>query len=44
MTLPLGDSEGMPFGVNISAKAFDEKTMFAYAKQIENLVNWKGAF
>lgn len=44
MTIPMGYDEHMPLGLNISAKAFDEKTMFAYAKQIEDLIAWEGGF
>ncbi len=44
MTIPMGDSDGLPFGINISAKAFDEEVMFQYANTIESIVDWKGAF
>lgn len=44
MTLPMGYDGDLPLGLNISAKAFDEKTMFAYAHEIEGLLAWKGKF
>lgn len=44
MTIPLGKEEHMPFGLNISTKAFDEQTMFDYAQTIEEIINWKGEF
>lgn len=44
MTIPLGKEERMPFGLNISTKAFDEQTMFDYAQTIEEIINWKGEF
>ena len=42
MTLPCGFVEGMPIAVNISAKAFDEQTMFNIAKAIEEETGLKG--
>lgn len=44
MTLPMGYDHDLPLGLNISAKAFDEKTMFAYANALEALIAWKGRF
>lgn len=44
MTIPLGCTDKMPFGINISAKAFEERIMFSYAKKIEEIVDWKGDF
>lgn len=38
MTIPVGLHEEMPLGINISAKPFDEKTMFAFASQLEALL------
>lgn len=35
ITLPLGKEEGMPFGVNLTCKAFEEQTMFNLAQAIE---------
>ena len=35
MSMPMGKVEGMPVGVHIAAKLFDEKTMFSVAKAIE---------
>lgn len=42
MTLPCGFVGGMPIAVNISAKAFDEQTMFNIAKAIEEETGLKG--
>ena len=42
MTLPCGFVEGLPIAVNISAKAFDEQTMFNIAKAIEEETGLKG--
>ncbi|CAM3592579.1 amidase family protein [Erysipelothrix urinaevulpis] len=44
LTQPMGMSDSMPIGLNISAKPFAETTMFAYAKKIESLIAWKGEF
>lgn len=42
MTLPCGFVEGMPIAVNITAKAFDEQTMFNIAKAVEEETGLKG--
>ena len=36
ITLEMGKLDNMPLGVNLSAKAFAEKTLFAYASKVEN--------
>ncbi len=41
MTLPLGQKEGMPFGVNITCNAFDETGMFTIGKAIEEISGLK---
>lgn len=43
MTIPFTSIDNMPVGINISTKAFDEVTMFAFAKQCESIIDWKGA-
>lgn len=43
LTMPLTSIEGMPVGINVSAKAFDEATLFAYAKAMEETIGWEGA-
>ncbi len=37
MTLPLGLNEGLPFGVNISGRPFEEGKMMSLAKAIEDI-------
>lgn len=37
MTLPLGKEDGMPFGVLLACKPFEEQTMFDLAQGIEEL-------
>ncbi len=34
ISVPLGDKDGLPFGIQIMANRFEEPTMFAYAKYI----------
>lgn len=41
MTIPVGLHQDMPLGLNITSKAFDEKTMFAFAKELETLLGGK---
>ena len=41
MTMPLGNEGHMPFGLNISAKAYEEQTMFEAAQKIEEIIDWK---
>jgi aspartyl-tRNA(Asn)/glutamyl-tRNA(Gln) amidotransferase subunit A len=42
MTLPLGFKDGMPFGVNITSKPFDEKDVFDIGLALEDFTNLKG--
>ena len=35
MSVPSGLIDGLPIAINVSAKAFDEQTMFNVAKAIE---------
>ncbi len=42
MSLPTGLKDGMPIGINLHAKLFDEQTMFNVAKAIEEIVDFKG--
>ena len=37
ITLPLGFSNGLPFGVNLTCRAFKEKDMFKMAQDVENI-------
>lgn len=41
MTLPLGFSSNLPFGVNITSNLFKEDVMFNISKAIEDIVNIK---
>ena len=41
LTLPLGLKEGMPFGVNVMGKAFDEVGVFQLSYQIEKITGLK---
>ena len=41
ITLPLGFSNGLPFGCNLTCKPFDEATMFSIASGIENITGLK---
>ena len=42
ITVPTGFSEGMPVGINMTAKAFDEQTLFNIALAIEEETGLKG--
>lgn len=42
MTVPCGFAEGMPIGVNLTANAFAEQTMFNVAKAIEEITGLRG--
>ncbi|QOG13320.1 Asp-tRNA(Asn)/Glu-tRNA(Gln) amidotransferase subunit GatA [Arcobacter sp. FWKO B] len=43
ISLPVGkDSEGMPIGLQLIGKAFDEQTLFDGALSLEQSVNYKG--
>lgn len=37
IVLPLGFTEGLPFGVNLTCRLFQEKEMFAYSQVVENI-------
>jgi len=41
MTVPLGLKEGMPFGVNVMAKAFDERAVLKLALAVEEVTGLK---
>lgn len=41
ITIPLGFKEGMPFGANIMAKAFDEVGVFQLAYEVEKITGLK---
>lgn len=41
LTMPLGTSNGLPFGINLSARPFAEQTLFDVAAGIEKLIDWK---
>ena len=41
LTLPLCMSEGMPIGINITCKAFDEQNVFDISAFIESKLNYK---
>lgn len=41
LTLPLGMKEGLPFGVNVMGRAFDEVGVFKLSYQIEKLTGLK---
>ncbi len=41
ITLPMGFKDGLPLGVNLTAKAFDEVGMFKCAKAFEDLTGLK---
>lgn len=42
MTMPCGFSQGMPIGINMTAKAFDEQTLFNIGQAIEEETGLKG--
>ena len=42
MTMPTGFAEGMPIGINMTAKAFDEQTLFNIGLAIEEETGLKG--
>ena len=41
ITLPIGIKEGMPFGANLTCKAFDEVNMYRIAEKIEEATGLK---
>jgi amidase len=42
MSLPCGMVDGLPVGMMLVAKAFDEETIYRAAAAFENGVDWKG--
>lgn len=42
LSLPIGFIDGLPVGMQIIGNAFDEKTIFNIAKNVENLVKFEG--
>jgi amidase len=42
MSLPCGMMDGLPVGMMLVAKAFDEETIYRAAASFENGVDWKG--
>jgi aspartyl-tRNA(Asn)/glutamyl-tRNA(Gln) amidotransferase subunit A len=45
LTMPLTRSKnGMPLGINLTAKAFEEQTLLDAAAGMEELIGWKGDF
>ena len=42
MTMPTGFVKGLPIGINMTAKAFDEQTLFNIGKAIEEITGLKG--
>ncbi len=41
MTIPMGNIDDLPIGINITAKAFDEKGMFMIAHALEQLIDYQ---
>ena len=41
ITLPLGFDESLPFGINLTAKAFDESNLFGIAQRVEDITGLK---
>ena len=44
VTLPLGFKEGMPFGINLMGKAFEEGKLFAMCEEVEKLTGLGGSY
>lgn len=40
ITIPFGHLDGMPYGINLASKAFDEKTLFDIALGFEKLIDF----
>ena len=40
LSMPIGLVEGLPVGLQIIGKAFDEKTIFSIARNIEKIVDF----
>ncbi len=41
LTMPLGLADGLPFGINLTAPAFEEQKLFDTAAGVEKLIDWK---
>ena len=44
ITLPLGYEDGMPFGINLMGKAFDEEALFIASRDIEGMTGLGGQY
>ena len=44
VTLPLGYKEGMPFGVNLMGRAFEEEELFQACKKVEAITGLEGSY
>ncbi len=44
ITLPLGYEEGMPFGVNLMGRAFEEEALFIASRDIEGITGLGGQY
>jgi len=42
ITLPLGFEDGMPFGVNLTGRKFEESLLFGISQNIEKLLGFRG--
>ncbi len=42
LTLPIGFKDGLPFGANITGRAFEDKNVLQISKAIENITGLKG--
>lgn len=43
LTMPLGLVDGLPFGINLTAKAFEEQELFDAAAKLEEIIDFKEA-
>lgn len=41
LTMPLGLAGGLPYGINLTARPFQEQTLFDAAAAFEDLIDWK---
>lgn len=41
LTMPLGLADGLPFGINLTARAFEEQELFNVAAGFEELIDWR---
>ena len=44
ITLPLGYEEGMPFGINLTGRAFEEEALFIASRDIEGMTGLGGQY